>query len=211
MRESQEMESETATRSQAFEKLTEASALNSLAQNTKTDKGYNIDTSTEEGREVMKALNAIDRLNDTNDYGWRQNAEAHLKGDVDPNPAGRIAKFLAGVDVKAGGSISAENTSSQNSDSSKGIEESTNTTGRSGTTDRASEHSSYLESKGVDKNAQNSTRENYQEVDRLDKSIAQHKSNIDAHNKTISYAEHNSAEMSKDITQDVADHYQKLY
>ena len=212
-RESQEMKSETATRSQAFEKLisSEASALNSLAQNAKTDKGYNIDTSTEEGREVMKALNAIDRLNDTNDYGWRQNAEAHLKGDVDPIPAGRIAKFLVGVDVKAGGSISAENTSSQNSDSSKGIEESTNTTGRSGTTDRASEHSSYLESKGVDKNAQNSIRENYQEVDRLDKSIAQHKSNIDAHNKTISYAEHNSAEMSKDITQDVADHYQKLY
>jgi hypothetical protein len=46
---------------------------------------------------------------------------------------------------------------------------------------------------------------------RLDSSIAEHKSNIDSHNKTHSFAESNSGEMSKDITQDVADHYQKLY
>ncbi|MDC0864335.1 conjugal transfer protein TraG N-terminal domain-containing protein [Rickettsiaceae bacterium] len=213
-RETQEMESETATRSTAFDRMvaSEASALHSLAQNTKTDNGYNIDTSTEEGREVMKTLNAIDRLNDTNNYTWEQNAEAHLKGEVDPMlAAGRIAKYVAGVDVKAGGSVTAGNSSSQQVTGVNDIESGINSNNKSGTTDRASEHSAYLESKGVDKNTQDSVRESYQEVERLDKSIAQHKSNIDSHNKTYSFAESNSSEMSKDITQDVADHYQKLH
>jgi hypothetical protein len=210
--ETQAMSSETATRSTAYDKMmaSEASALHSLAQSTKTDNGYNIDTSTEEGRETIKAINEIDRLNDSNDYGWKQNAEAHLRGDVDPIPAGRIAKFLSGVDVQVGGSVSAENVSSQNNEDAHSTEQSTNTTGKTGTSDRASQHSSYLESNGVDKNTQNSLRESYQEVERLDNSIAEHKSNIDSHTKTMNYAQSNSGEMSKDITQDVADHYQKI-
>lgn len=72
----QAISSETATRSQSFDKLvaSEASALHSIMQSTKADDGYNIDTSTEESREVTKAINEITRLNDTNNYGWRQNA-----------------------------------------------------------------------------------------------------------------------------------------
>lgn len=212
--ETQEMESETAIKSKAFDKMlaSEASALYSLSQSMKNDSGFTIDTSTEEGREVMKTLNEIDRLNDTNNYTWEQNAEAHLKGDVDPTlTAGRLAKFLAGVDVKVGGSVTAGNSSSQQATGVNDIESGTNTNSKFGTSERASEHSAYLESGGVDKNTQNSIRESYQEVERLDRSIAQHQSNIDSHNKTISYAESNSGEMSKDMTQDVVDHYQKLY
>jgi len=214
--ETQEMESKTATRSQAFDKSVAqgADALYTFAQNTKTDNGYNIDTSTEEGKDVMKALNEVDRLGDTDEHSWRQNVEAKLRADA--SLYANVGKFFGGLggfkaEVGVGGSVGAENASSQQATDVNDIVDETSTHSKSGTSDRASEHMAYLESKGIDKNTQNSMRENYQEVERLDKSIAQHKSNIDSHNKTHSYAENNSGEMSKDITQDVADHYQKLY
>ena len=66
----------------------EASALTTLAENTRTDTGYNIDESTEGGKEVVKAFNAADDMTKSNNHSWKQNLEAHLKGDVDPIPAG---------------------------------------------------------------------------------------------------------------------------
>lgn len=208
--ESQAMESETATRSQAFEKSIAqgADALYTVMQSAKTDNGYNIDTSTEEGKEFVHHMNEIDKLNKTNDHGWRQNAEAYLRSDYTVGGAG--AKAL-GIDVGGGGKVGAENTSSQTDSHSSEIGSDTSVNNKRSNTERLNKIESIMESHGVDKNTQNSMRENYQEVERLDKSIAQHKSNIDSHNKTISYAENNSGEMSKDMTQDVIDHYQKLY
>ena len=208
--ETQEMESETATRSQTFDKSVSqgADALYTVMQSAKTDNGYNIDTSTEEGKEVVQHLNEIDRLSKTNDYGWRQNAESYLRADY---TAGGAAAKALGFDVGGGGKMSAENNSSQSDSHSTDIQNDTNLSDRKSNTERVNKMESVLESHGVDKNTQNSMRENYQEVERLDQSIAQHKSNIDSHNKTMSFAENNSSEMSKDITQDVGDNYQKLY
>ena len=207
--ETQAMESETATRSQAFEKSIAqgADALYTVMQSAKTDNGYNIDTSTEEGKEFVHHMNEIDKLNKTNDHGWKQNAEAYLRSDYTVGGAG--AKAL-GIDVGGGGKVGAENTSSQTDSHSSEIGSDTSVNNKRSNTERLNKIESIMESHGVDKNTQNSMRENYQEVERLDKSIAQHKSNIDSHNKTISYAENNSGEMSKDMTQDVIDHYQKL-
>jgi hypothetical protein len=215
-RETQEMESATAARSKSYDKMvsSEASALYTFAQNAKTDNGYDYNASTEEGKEVAKLLNETGHVNDSDEYSWRQNVEAKLRADA--SLYANVGKFFGGLggfkaEVGVGGSVGAENASSQNYIETNEIADGTHTSGKSGTSDRASEHSAYLESKGIDKNTQNSMRENYQEVERLDETRSQNKSNIDSHNKMKNYAETNSGEMSKDITQDVADHYQKLH
>ena len=101
--ETQVMSAEQATLSSTKEKLfaQEASALYSIMQNTKTDTGYNIDTSTEEGRDLMQTLNAIDSKNKTNDYGWKQNAEAHLKADYAIGGAAAKAVWVYDFDAAA--------------------------------------------------------------------------------------------------------------
>ena len=132
----------------------------------------------------------------------------YLKADY--NLGGAAAKAL-GIDVGGGGRLTVDNSSSQSNVQSSEIGNDTGISSKRSNNERLTKIEHIMESHGVDKNTQNSMRENYQEVERLDKSIAQHKSNIDSHNKTISYAENNSGEMSKDMTQDVIDHYQKLY
>ena len=208
--ETQAMSSETATRSQAHERTMSqgAEAMYTIMESAKSDDQYNIDTSTEEGKEIAHHLNEVDRLSKSNDYGWRQNAEAYLKADY--NVGGAAAKAF-GIDAGVGGRTGAENSSAQSNSHGNDMSEDKSINDRKSNTERVNKIESIMQSHGVDKNTQNSMRENYQEVERLDKSIAEHKSNIDSHTKTMNYAQSNSGEMSKDITQDVADHYQKLY
>lgn len=207
--ETQAMSSETAAKSIAQEKLyaQEVSALRSIVEHTKTDSGYNIDTSTEEGREISKHLNAIDRLNSTNNYGWEQNAKAYVSGEAGMS----LPKWLLGARISAGGEVSASNNSSQTDSSSNEISAEVGTNERRSNSERINRNESYLTSLGVDKNTQDSMRENYQEVERLDKSISEHKSRIDSHNRTMNYARSHSGQMSKDMYQNVVDAYQARY
>jgi hypothetical protein len=207
--ETQAMRSETAARSQAQEKLyaAEASALHSIMQHTKEDNGYNIDTSTEEGRELTRHLSEIDKLNSTNNHGWEQNAKAHAAADAGFS----LPKLLLGAKISVGGEVSAGNSSSQSDSQSNEISSDVGTNNRQSTSERTSNMQSFSESLGVDKNTQSSVRENYQEVARLDKSISEHKSKIDSHNETMNYGQSHSGEMSKDMYQDVADRYQQKY
>lgn len=215
-RETQEMEANTVARSKAFDKMvaSESSALYSLSQSMKSDSGFNIDTSTEEGKETANAINEINRLGDTDEYAWRQNAEAKLRANS--GLSANIAKFLGGLaglnlEIGVDGSVGAENSSSQRATSDNDVigENTTNT--KLGIRDSYTKHVSSLESGGVDKNTQNSIRESYQEIERLDETSSINKSNIDSHNKLKNYVESNSGEMSKDMTEEVKDHYQKLY
>ena len=206
----QAMSAEQASLTVSQEKLfaQEASALHSIMKNTKTDTGYSIDTSTEEGRERMKAMNAIDELNKTNDHGWKQNAEAHMKADY---TAGGAAAKAFGFDVGAGGSVTASNESSQSDSQSNRLSTENSIHVRDGNSQRTNKNENFLESLGVDKNTQDSIRETYQETKRLDQSVSAHKDTIDSHNRTINYAQSNSSEFSKDQYQDVADAYQAKY
>ena len=207
--ETQVMSSEQASYSKSQEKLfaQEASALHSIMQNTKTDTGYNIDTSTESGKDVMKTLNAIDRLNSTNDYGWSQNAKTYLRAGLD---AGVVGK-LAGVNASVGGEIDAANTSSQGDSQSKDITDELGINSKQGNAERTNKNESFLESLGIDKNTQDSIRETYQETNRLEQSIAAHQDKIDSYNKAIDYTSSHSSEFSKDMYQDVVDRYQEKY
>jgi TraG-like protein, N-terminal region len=207
--EAQAISSETAAKSEAQEKLyaSEASALHSIMEHTKTDTGYNIDTSTEEGREISKHLSAIDKLNSTNNYGWEQNAKSYISTEAGFS----LQKWLLGARVSAGGEVSAGNNSSQSDSGSNEISSELGTNSRRSNSEHISMTESYLESLGIDKNTQNSIRENYQEVARLDKSISEHKNVIDSHNKTMNYAQSHSGEMSKDMYQETVDAYQQKY
>lgn len=205
--ETQVMSAEQASYSKAQERLfaSEASALYSIMQNTKTDTGYNIDTSTERGREQVKTLNAIDELNKTNNYGWEQNAQAHMKADY---TVGGAAAKAFGIDVGFGGSISANNNSSKIDSQSNRLSQENSLHGRDGISQRTSKTENVLESLGVDKNTQDSLRETYQESQRLEQSISAHKDKIDSYNEAIEYTRNHSNEYSKDMYQDVADSYQ---
>lgn len=208
--ETQVMSSEQASYSSSQEKLfaQEASALHSVMQNTKTDKGYNIDTSTESGKERMKAFNAIDELNKTNDHGWKQNAEAHMKADY---ALGGVAAKAFGFEAGFGGSITSSNESSQSDSQSNRLSTENSIHARDGNNQRTNKSENILNSLGVDKNTQDSIRESYQETQRLEHSIAAHKDKIDSYNKAIDYTNSHSSEFSKDMYQEVVDRYQEKY
>ncbi len=206
----QATKSDSASLSKTQESLVnkEVSALKTVAENTRTDNGYNIDTSTSEGKELSKALTQIDRMTKSNGYSWAQNAEAHAKADF--TAGGALAKML-GFDVGAGGSVTASNSSDQTEGSSSEINSDTGTSSKNSVNSNSSKHSAYLESLGIDKTQQDSIRESYNETTRLEKSISTHKDNIDGYNKALDYTQSHGSEFSKDMTQDVINAYKKQY
>lgn len=217
--ETQLMNAEIASRAEAQERTyaAEASALHSIMQHTKTDTGYSIDSTTEEGKELTKHLSAIDKLNSTNNYGWEQNAKSYVSGEAglgksgSTDPGSSILKRLLNARISIGGEVSAVNNSSQSNSASHDLSSERGVNNRTSNSKRISNSENYLDSVGLEKNSQNSLRENYSTVDRLDKSISEHKSKIASHNKTMNYVQSNSGEMSKDMTQDVVDAYQEKY
>lgn len=209
-KETQVMKSESVALSKAQESMArqEASAATTIAQNTRTDNGYDIDTSTQEGKELHKGLNKIDSMSKSNGYSWQQNAEAYAKADL--ALGGGFAKAL-GIDVGGGAQIAAVNSSGQSDDSSASINNETNVSERNGVSSNSREHSAWLESKGVDKNQQTSMNESFSETKRLEDSIGVHKDNIDARNQALDYSKSNSSDFNKDMTQDVIEAYKKQY
>jgi hypothetical protein len=209
-KETQVMKSESVALSKAQESTArlEASAATTIANNTRTDNGYNIDTSTQEGQELHKGLNKIDAMSKSNGYSWQQNAEAYAKADL--ALGGGFAKAL-GINVGGGGSINAINSSGQSDDSSASINNETNVSERSGVSSNSSKHSAYIESLGVDKTQQTSMNESFSETTRLENSVGVHKDNLEAKNQALDYSKSNSSDFNKDMTQEVIEAYKKQY
>ena len=209
-KETQVMKSESVALSKSHESTArqEASAAVTIANNTRTDSGYNIDTSTQEGKELHKGLNKIDAMSKSNGYSWQQNAEAYAKADL--ALGGGFAKAL-GIDVGGGGSLTAGNASTQNDESSASINNETNVSERNGVSSNSSKHSAYIESLGVDKTQQTSMNESFSETTRLENSVGVHKDNLDAKNQALDYSKSNSSDFNKDMTQDVIEAYKKQY
>lgn len=212
-KEQQLMSGEQASLSTVQEQMVaqEASALHSIMQNTKTDTGYNIDTSTDYGNELQKTLQEIDKLDSSNNYGWEQNAKAYTQAQTSAGLPSVLTAGLFSAQATAGGELSAINNSRQSEDSSKTISDDTAAIEKQGTSERTNNTESFLESLGVDKNTQDSIRESYQQAERLENSISTHKNNIDSHNQGISHTRNNSANFDKDMYQDVLNAYQNRY
>lgn len=208
--EQQAVASDMATRSKTKENIVtqEASILESIAKNTRSENGWNINTSTEEGKELVKSLNNIDRMTKENGYSWSQNAEAYLRGSAS-TPG--LMKTVTGLEATTGGGITNTNGSEQKAGHSSEISTDTNTSDKQSTHNSKSGHESWLSSIGVDQNKQNSLRESYNEVDRLDSSISQHKDNIDSYHQTLDYIQNHGQEYRKDCYQHVLEGYQEKY
>ncbi len=212
----QAIESESASLSKVQESLVgqEASALKNFAENVRTDKGYSIDTSTDEGREIASAINKVDEMTKNNGYSWQQNAEAAIKADV--GLRGTLAKFFGGMlGVEAGASISggitAINSISQEDANSSKIDQSNNASERHGINTRTTNNSAYLESIGVDKTQQEGFRKSYNEIQRLEASTNAHKDNLKTVSEGRELTRNSASEYSKDQTQDVIDAYARKY
>ena len=186
----------------------EASALSSIAQNKRTDSGYSIDTSTDEGKELVKGLNTIDSMETSDKVSWEQNAEAHLKADASFS---KTFGGMFGVSTSVGGSVSAQNSSTQSDGKSNNILNETHTGDRQSTGTRTSHNESALESLGVDKSTQEGVREAHNATKRLEESMSAHKSNIDSYNKKIDYVESHNNEFNRDMTQEVIEGYKQKY
>ncbi|MGX6960902.1 MAG: conjugal transfer protein TraG N-terminal domain-containing protein [Rickettsia endosymbiont of Pentastiridius leporinus] len=212
-KEQQLMSGEQASLSTVQEQLVaqEASALHSIMQNTKTDTGYNIDTSTDYGKELQKTLQEIDKLDSSNNYGWQQNARAYMQAEASlGTPSGMFGGFFS-AKLTTGGDITAVNNSEQSDSQARSLSEENATHAKQGTSERTNNTESFLESLGVDKNTQDSLRESYQQAERLENSISAHKNNIDSHHQGISHTRNNSANFDKDMYQDVLNAYQNRY
>lgn len=209
-KEMQAMNTTAASYSKAQDSLIskEASALSSIATNKRSDTGYNIDTSTEEGKEFVKGLNAIDRMTESNEYSWQQNAEAHLKADAS---FGKTFCDLLGLNVGAGGSVSAQNSSTQSNTKVGEVSKEMQKHEKMGANIRTSNNESVLESLGVDKTQQEGIRESYNQTKRLEEQVSAHQSNIDSYNKKIDYVESHNNEFNRDMTQEVIEGYKQKY
>ena len=209
-KETQAMNTKAASYSEAQESLIsqEASAVVSIMQTKRNDSNYGIDTSTDEGKEIVKGLNAIDTISKGDEAAWRKNAEAHFKADT--SFGGAFAKLL-GVDVGVGGSVSTETSNAQTENSTESNSSEIHTGHRQSAGTRTSHSESALESLGIDKNTQKGIKESYNTTKSLRSEIAAHKSKIDSYNKKIDCVESNSGEFSLDMTQEVIEAYKDRY
>ncbi|MCA0253868.1 MAG: conjugal transfer protein TraG N-terminal domain-containing protein [Proteobacteria bacterium] len=212
----QAIQSEGATLSKVEESLVsrEVSALKNLSEAIKQDKGISIDTTTEDGKEVSKAINQIDEMTKTNGHSWEQNARAYIKGEA--GLSGSFAKFfggLVGVNFSAGvgGEVNAINASSQQDAHSSKVDESNNTSQKQGINTRSNNTESALESIGVDKSQQEGFRNSYNEMQRLEASTNAHKDNLKTVSEGRELTRNSANEYSKDQTQDVIDAYARKY
>lgn len=188
----------------------EAQAAYQIAENTRTDSGYNIDTSTESGKELVKGFNEIDRINKTNDYGWQQNAKAYAKANASFGSA--LQGLLGfGASAEVGGEIGADNISSQNDVSTLENANETNLHDRSGTSERINKNDAILESAGIDKTQLESARSAYNESTRLEESIAGHKDEIQAWSNVREQTEVNGSESRKEMFPEVVKGLRERY
>ena len=181
----------------------QASMLESISENTRTTTGYAIDTSTEEGKAVAEMLQEVDAVNKTNDYGWRQNAEATLK-----TSSGFNLPFGIGS-VNAEGSVGAGNYSNQQNGDNLTISKDNNSSQTYNNVTRALNNDSWTKDHGVTQDQSNAMHETYEETQRAEKQLSQRYENIDTYNKALDYSKNTGANTSKDMYQDVLETHAK--
>lgn len=185
-----------------------ASALASIAESTRTDEGFNIDTSTDEGKELARVINEIEEKASSNNISTGLAAQIYTRGQVG---IPKIAQFFAGATAEVGGEVSFSGEINKQWSGSSRSSDDENNTSRNSINERTSDHSAWLESLGVDKNQQKSISESYNEAKRLEESIAVHKSKADNYSKALEYNKTHANEFSQDLTQEVSDQYRDKF
>ena len=207
-REENEMSSTAASYSNAQDQMIqeEASIMHSISQAMKKDKNFSIDQSTDEGREIMQAINTVDKMSGTDEQAWRQNAKTELTANA--GLADKLSKYLG---LSISGSVSAEQGASQLQVSSQELGNEGHINEKGSISDRTSKSSSVLDSLGIDENSQKALRATYGETKRLEETMSAHQDRIDAYNQNIDYTKTHGNEFSRDMTQDVIEAYHAKY
>jgi hypothetical protein len=191
------------TKSQAKTISHQASMLESIAKKTGSNSGYNIDTSTEEGKAVDKVLHEIDSLNKSNNYGWRQNAEAVLEAHSGFNlPFG-----LGGVTAK--GSVSAGNFSDQQNSGSLTINKEDNSKETYNNITRALNNDSWTKEHGVSQDQSKGLHESYEETQRAEKQLADRYDKIDTYQRAIELNRSRGGVINKELYQEAMEAHAK--
>ncbi len=180
--------------------------LHQIGDHSRTSKGYNIDVSTEEGRAVSKALEDIDALNESNNYGWDQNARMYLDGGIQGGTPGKDI-LGTGVYLKGGGEISANNASTQSSGDDSRISKSTNSSTNANNTLRGLLSDSWAKEHNIDKSLAEDYKKSYEEVQRAESQMQKHYEEIEDYHKAIDYTKTQGSSSSKDIYQDVLERH----
>lgn len=181
----------------------QANMLESIAEHTRSGSGYNIDTSTEEGKTVDKVLHEIDSLNKSNNYGWRQNAEAVLEAH-----SGFDLPFgLGGVTAK--GSVSAGNFSDQQNSGSLTINKEDNSKETYNNITRALNNDSWTKEHGVSQDQSKGLHESYEETQRAEKQLADRYDKIDTYQRAIELNRSRGGVINKELYQDVTEAHAK--
>lgn len=184
-----------------------------LAQRQAAGKSTNIDTSTEEGRNMQHAINNTIALHDKKGHGWTQAAKATVTAYADGsiNTPSAMPLFKASAGVRTDGSASTENNSNQSLDK----ENSTRTENSAGyninSLVKAASNKSYTTDDSIDQTLANSTAASYEKMQNYGEALSQRKEEVENYNLALQATQHKAATDRRDMTHEVEDQVMKRY
>jgi hypothetical protein len=184
-----------------------------LAQRQAAGKSTNIDTSTDEGRNMQHAINNTIALHDKEGYGWKQAADSTVKAYADGsiNTPSAMPLFKASAGVGLQGSVSAENNSNQSLDK----ENSTRTENSAGyninSLVKAASNKSYTTDDSIDQTLANSTAASHEKMQNYGETLSQKREEVENYNLALQSTQHKAATDRRDMTHEVEDKVMKQY
>jgi hypothetical protein len=183
----------------------QASMLESIAERTGSNSGYNIDTSTEEGKAIKEVLNEIDRYEQSGNYTWHQKAEmvlgTHAKAGFDLG--------VVGGSVSVDGNVSASNASEQINNNTSGVNKEKSTDQTYNNITRALNNDSWTKEHGVSQDQSKGLHESYEETQRAEKQLADRYDKIDTYQQAIELNRSRGGVINKELYQDVTEAHAK--
>lgn len=184
-----------------------------LAQRQAAGKSTNIDTSTEEGRNMQHAINNTIALHDKKGHGWTQAAKATVTAYADGsiNTPSAMPLFKASAGVRTDGSASTENNSNQSLDK----ENSTRTENSAGyninSLVKAASNKSYTTDDSIDQTLANSTAASHEKMQTYGEALSQKREEVENYHIALQATEHKAATDRRDMTHVVEDQVMKRY
>lgn len=184
-----------------------------LAQRQAAGMSVNIDSTTEEGKAMQQALNHTKSLHDRDGYGWSQAARASFNAYVDaggklPN----LIPFVKGeAGVRAEGSVSVDNNSSQSLDKQDSINRENSSSKSLNTLLRAASNEHYTEDDSIDQSLAQSTKASYDKMQSYGKSISQRKEEVESYSAALHASQSRGATDRRDMYHELEHNVAKQY
>jgi len=176
-----------------------------LAQKQSAGESVSIDNTTEEGRVMQQAINHTKSLHDRDGYSWSQAAKATVSAYADAGvKLPKIVPLVTGsAGVRADGSVSADNSSSQSLDQQDSINRENSTSKSLNTLMRAASNEHYTKDDSVDQSLAKSTRASYDQMQSYGKSISQKREEVENYSDAIQASQSKGGSDRRDMTHEV--------